>query len=103
MTSGARYHRVATYSVMKVLLSSTLGGGRAERARPKSQSCGMVRRENGGLEMTHLEIAVGIEKKIRWLEIAMKYVCRVKRLERPERLHAVSMDYTGQAEYIPGI
>ncbi len=30
---------VATYSVMKVLLSlATFGGGRAERASPKSQS-----------------------------------------------------------------
>lgn len=57
MTSGARYHlqkkasqyvardeeegktcRVATYSVMNVLLSfATFGGGRAERAKPKSQ------------------------------------------------------------------
>ena len=57
ITSGARYHLrekmkldgkrrregqatdlVATYSVMKVLLSfATLGGGRADRARPKSQ------------------------------------------------------------------
>lgn len=34
-----RTYRVATYSVIKVLLSfATLGGGRAERARPKSQS-----------------------------------------------------------------
>ena len=56
ITSGARYHlydtsdvridgnenthRVATYSVMNVLLSfATFGGGRADRARPKSQSC----------------------------------------------------------------
>lgn len=57
MTSGARYHlrkrkqsamfnfhdqrtyRVATYSVIKVLVSSTFGGGRAERASPKSHSC----------------------------------------------------------------
>ena len=31
-------HLVATYSVMNVLLSSTFGGGRADRARPKSQS-----------------------------------------------------------------
>ena len=55
VTSGARYHlddgsdsrlgewgcthRVATYSVMNVLLSlATFGGGRADRARPKSQS-----------------------------------------------------------------
>ena len=57
MTSGARYHLshtksfnlekrygknelylVATYSVIKVLVSSTFGGGNAERARPKSQS-----------------------------------------------------------------
>ena len=31
---------MATYSVMNVLLSlATFGGGRAERARPKSQSC----------------------------------------------------------------
>ena len=57
ITSGARYHLrektklggkrrrggqatdlVATYSVMNVLLSfATLGGGRADRARPKSQ------------------------------------------------------------------
>jgi hypothetical protein len=36
--SGAT-HRVATYSVMNVLLSlATFGGGRADRARPKSQS-----------------------------------------------------------------
>ena len=55
MTSGARYHLyntvvklqtenmeritnlVATYSVMKVLVSSASGWGRADRARPKSQ------------------------------------------------------------------
>lgn len=39
MTSGARYHRVATYSVMKVAASlEEEGGGREERARPKSQT-----------------------------------------------------------------
>lgn len=31
-------HRVATYSVMNVIVGSTFGGGRADRARPKSQS-----------------------------------------------------------------
>lgn len=42
----ANANLVATYSVMKVLLSlATLGGGRAERARPKSQSCGHVQSE----------------------------------------------------------
>ncbi len=70
---------------MKVLLLSTLGRELAERARPKSQSCGMVRREEGELEMMHLEIAVGVEK-IGWLEIAMKHVCWVKRLEHPQSL-----------------
>ena len=35
MISGARYQRVATYSVMKPELSSWLA---AERARPKSQT-----------------------------------------------------------------
>src|SRR5271156_5363398 len=35
MISGARYHRVATYSVMKPELSSWEA---AERARPKSQT-----------------------------------------------------------------
>lgn len=35
MISGARYHRVATYSVMKPELSSVEA---AERARPKSQT-----------------------------------------------------------------
>ena len=39
MTDEGRTDLVATYSVMKVLLSlATFGGGRAERARPKSQS-----------------------------------------------------------------
>lgn len=33
-------YRVATYSVMNVLLSlATFGGGRADRASPKSQTC----------------------------------------------------------------
>lgn len=35
MISGARYHRVATYSVMKPELSSVEA---ADRARPKSQT-----------------------------------------------------------------
>ena len=40
---GEVEYRVATYSVMKVALSlARLGGGRAERARPKSQIFGGV-------------------------------------------------------------
>ena len=40
---GEVEYRVATYSVMKVVLSLVrLGGGRAERARPKSQIFGRV-------------------------------------------------------------
>ncbi len=43
MTSGARYHRVATYSVMYApppFGPASGGGSAAERARPKSQICG---------------------------------------------------------------
>ncbi len=36
-------------------------------------------------------------------EIAMKHVCRVKHLERPQSLQMVNMDQTEQAGYIPGI
>lgn len=64
ITSGARYHLavvivrhgrhqkrtrylVATYSVMKVLLSlAKLGGGVADRAKPKSHSCYFVKRSD---------------------------------------------------------
>lgn len=41
ITSGARYHLVATYSVMNVdasLAEEESGGGRDDRARPKSQT-----------------------------------------------------------------
>ena len=39
ITSGARYQRVATYSVIKVELpSSPFAAGNDDRARPKSQS-----------------------------------------------------------------
>ena len=58
---------VATYSVINVLLSlATLGGGRAERARPKSQSC---EEEVSASSMcntarTCLEVAVGIKEEV---------------------------------------
>jgi hypothetical protein len=53
---------VATYSVMKVLLSfATFGGGRADRARPKSQTCSETMSEDGGIGWlmgVYFEIAV---------------------------------------------
>ncbi len=55
------------------------GAGLSEWARPKLQSCGMVRREEGELEMTHLEII-------------MKHICRVNHLECPQSLQMVNMD-----------
>ena len=54
---------MATYSVMNVLLSlAKFGGGRAERARPKSHNCG-----TDGLHGTLLvSLLVDLEQTVRW-------------------------------------
>lgn len=98
MTSGARYHLckqrlliggddkkdcntylVATYSVMKVLLSlAAFGGLRAERARPKSQIyCAHIQTTRMLLEERQacFEIAIGVKQKVGWFEVAMKNIC----------------------------
>ena len=60
-------HLVATYSVMNVLLSSTFGGGRADRARPKSHNWARCEEGGGGgmserRRATHLEIAICVQE-----------------------------------------
>ena len=87
---------MATYSVMNVLLSlATLGGGRADRARPKSQSCRSKTEqghatEKGGREprqdKTDLEVAVGVEEEVGRLQVSMEDVGRVKGFESAEGL-----------------
>lgn len=71
-------HLVATYSVINVVDSSTSGGGLADRASPKSQSC-RRKIDNGVIDTemktSHLEITIGVEKKVRRLQIAMKNIC----------------------------
>ena len=84
-------HLVATYSVMNVLLSSTFGGGRADRASPKSQSwaCCEEGEEGGGgrcARTTHLEIAICVQEEVRGLEVSVQNICRMKRLKSAEGL-----------------
>lgn len=74
---------------MNVLLSfATLGGGRADRARPKSHSWQGVNGDTHGRVRTHLEIAVGVEQQVGWFQIAVQHVGRVQCLERSECLCA---------------
>lgn len=78
MISGARYHRVATYSVKNPVASCSPIN--ADLARPKSQICprsrlvisvSMKRRVRRG-SGKDLEVAIRVEEEVRRFQIAMQ-------------------------------
>ena len=84
MTSGARYHLVATYSVSVPVWSKS---GSAMRERPKSQilkeKVVLRLRESRNLRHLSPEVAVGVEEEVRGLEVAVEHVGRVDVLQSP--------------------
>ena len=93
MISGARYHRVATYSVIKLVSASRSDSvtvnyivrsltflGSVDRARqPKVadyQRWIQVQKRLSCYQLT-FEIAIAVEEKIGRLEIAMNHISRV--------------------------
>jgi hypothetical protein len=74
-------HRVAAYSVMKVLLSSaTLGGGHADRARPKSRSWQSMRMDPSG-RVRALTLRSRWRTSVEWSALSARSVFNV--LVRP--------------------
>lgn len=89
MTSGARYHRVATYSVMYAFPAPPASGGGCadDRARPKSQIClGRVSFTFGKRSETYLEITVRVQEQVGRFQISMEDVGCVEGFEAAHRL-----------------